>query len=189
MKHTTTPNWSTVFVKEGAKSVSKSKSNHSILLKYGATDWRINFDFHSNQTIPPETKVDTRQRPDIVIFSISKKVIIWFELTAGLERNCADASIRKRARYANLKTNLMLKNWIVHDYTYEVGALGFITKTFNYMLSRLGFPNFQKKHMRNRVSKIALRSSFYIWCNRFSQIFTPPNLIKKPISSSFPELA
>ena len=75
IKHTTTPNWSTVFVKEGAKSVSKSKSNHSILLKYGATDWRINFDFHSNQTIPPETKVDTRQRPDIVIFSISKRFL------------------------------------------------------------------------------------------------------------------
>ena len=148
----------TNFVKEGKKIRHKSKKYRSILNKYNVSDWRINFDFHNNPTIPPETMVDTRQRPDIVIFSISKKVLLWFEETVPLERNCADAAIRKEARYSSLKTDLMLKGWIVHDFTYEIGALGFIAKSFNYMLGRLGFSPRQKKHIRNRASKLALRS-------------------------------
>ncbi|NQX92870.1 MAG: hypothetical protein HRT74_12235, partial [Flavobacteriales bacterium] len=174
------------FVKEGKSIPRKSKNCHSIFMKYGASDWRINFDFHSNPTIPPETLVDTRQRPDIVIFSISKKVLIWFEETVPLERNCADAAIRKEARYSSLKADLMLKDWKVHDFTYEVGALGFIAKTFNSMLGHLGVPSGQRKHIRNRASKLALRSSFFIWSNRFSHTFTPPKLTSSPASTSFP---
>ena len=58
------------FVKEGIVSSRTPKHYSSILMKYGATDWRINFDFAKNNTIPSETLVDTLQRPDIVIYSI-----------------------------------------------------------------------------------------------------------------------
>ena len=174
------------FVKEGIVSSRTPKHYSSILMKYGATDWRINFDFAKNNTIPSETLVDTLQRPDIVIYSISKKVILWFEETIPLERNIVDAALRKEARYASLKTDLKLKDWIVHDFTFEIGALGFVAKSFNRMLSLLGFPSSQRKHIRNRASKLALRSSFYIWSNRFSHSFSPPKLTTTPHHSSFP---
>ena len=116
------------FVKKGEMVPRTSKNSKSILTKYYATDWRINFDFHNNPTIPIETNHDTLLRPDIVIFSTSKKVIIWFEETIPLERNCTDAAIRKKARYKSLKSDLMLKKWIVHDSSFEIGSLGFVCK-------------------------------------------------------------
>jgi len=175
-----------VFVKEGNKSTKVPKRSHSILTKYGALDWRINFDFRNNATIPSESKVDTLQRPDIVIYSISKKIIIWFEETIPLERNIVDAALRKEARYASLKTNLKLNGWSVHDFTFEIGALGFIAKSFNRMLITLGLPPNQRKFVRKRASKMALRSSFYIWSNRFNSAFISPKLVTIPLQCSFP---
>ena len=120
------------------------------------------------------THVDTLSRPDIVIFSVSTKTLLWFEETAPLERNIIDAATRKAARYAKLKSEIMLKGWTVRDFTFEVGALGFISKSFNYMLNVLGFSGKQKKFIRNRAAKIALRSSFFIWSNRFNFSWFPP---------------
>ena len=175
-----------VFVKGGKKSTKVQKRSRSIFSKYGASDWRINFDFRNNATIPSETKVDTLQRPDIVIYSVSKKVIIWFEETIPLERNIADAAIRKNVRYLSLKADLNLNGWIVNDFTYEIGALGFIAKSFNRMLITLGFPPNQRKFIRKRASKMALRSSFFIWSNRFSLSFSSPKLVTIPLQCSFP---
>ena len=124
--------------------------------------YKIVFDFHNNPTIPIETNVDTLRRPDIVIYSLCKKIIIWFELTVTLERNILDASRRKRKRYSKLKAELEVNGWIVNDFTIEIGALGFTTKSFHHALRRLGFSSKEKKGIRQRVARIALRSSFYI---------------------------
>ena len=97
------------FVKQGANPKPRKKNNQSILHIESPTDWHINFDFHHNRTIPPEIQVDTLSRPDIVIYSVSKKRLIWLENTVPLERNILDANLRKVRRYANLKTNLKLK--------------------------------------------------------------------------------
>ena len=151
------------FVKKGARNYSKPNNFRSILDANYTSDWQINFDFFGKPTIPGQAAVDTNLRPDIVIFSLATKTLLWFEETVPLERNVVDAAIRKEARYAKLKTTLILKGWSVHDFTFEIGALGFVSKSFNYMLIKLGFPNTQKKFIRKRVSKLALRSSFTIW--------------------------
>ena len=83
------------FVKKGANAHRRHKVFKSILCIGGALDWKIVFDFHNNPTIPIESNVDTLCRPDVVIYSASKKIIIWFELTVPLERNCFAASQRK----------------------------------------------------------------------------------------------
>ena len=133
------------FIKEGRTKLNRPSAPRSILETKNASDWQINFDFFGNSTIPGQSFVDTRSRPDIVIFSLSTKTLLWFEETVPLERNIVDAAIKKEARYASLKAALMLKNWTVNDFTYEVGALGFISKSFNYMLTKLGFSAQQKK--------------------------------------------
>ena len=130
------------------------------------------------------TGVDTLLRPDVVFFSTRDNVIIWGELTVPLERNMLDAPLRKTLRYAQLKTNLKTVGWTVYDNTWEIGSLGFISKKCESFLRSLGFSNSQRKHMRNRVSKLALRSSYYIWMARHNIHFHPPTLVKqqhKPI--------
>ena len=62
--------------------------------------------------------MDTLSRPDIVIYSVSKKRLIWLENIVPLERNIIDANLRKVTRYANLKTNLKLRGWTGHDFGY-----------------------------------------------------------------------
>merc|ERR1711994_790150 len=69
------------FVKQCAIPKPRKKKNQSILHIESPTDWHINFDFHHNRTIPPETQVDTLSRPDIVIYLVSKKRLIWLENT------------------------------------------------------------------------------------------------------------
>ena len=119
---------------------------------------------------------------------MSKKRIIWLENTVPLERNIVDAQLRKTARYAKLKTALKLKGWTVEDFAIEIGALGFIAKSFDFALRRLGFGNTQRKHIRKVAGKLSLKSSFNIWCNRFSSDFIKPNLTPEPKSHSFPPI-
>ena len=176
------------FVIQGANPKPRKKSKQSILHIESPTDWHINFDFNHNRTIPSETQIDTNLRPDIVIYSVSKKRLIWLENTVPLERNIVDAQLRKKRRYANLKTNLKLKGWTVRDFTIEIGALGFIAKSFDYALRQLGFGSTQRKFIRKTAAKISLRSSFYIWTNRFSHNFSKPRLVAEPKSNSFPPL-
>ena len=176
------------FIKKGTNPKPRKKQKLSILHTDSPTDWHITFDFNNNSTISPEASVDTLQRPDIVIHSVSKKRIIWFENTVPLERNIIDAQLRKTRRYAKLKTALSLKGWSVEDFTIEVGALGFIAKSFDFALRQLGFGKTQKKFIRKVASKLSLRSSNYIWCNRFSPHFIKPKLTPEPKSHTFPPL-
>ena len=139
-----------VFVRAGEKSRKRRSPPSSLLLKTGASDWTVNFDFHGNHTIPHSTGVVTTQRPDIVFYSTSTKMLISLEGTVPLERNIVNARLRKELRYTNLVHELRLKDWTVYDLAYEIGALGFIGKSFNFMLSPLGFSSAQKKSLRRK---------------------------------------
>ena len=57
------------------------------------------------------------------------------------------------------------------------------------MLNQLGFPQRQKKFLRKRAAKIALRSSFFIWTNHFSSLWQPPNIVPHPSTCYFPPSA
>ena len=174
------------FIKAGSSAPISKRKRTSILHEYLPTDWCVTFDFRGERTIPAETRIDTNLRPDITIFSLSQKIIIWLEETIPLECNAVQAALRKTARYATRKTDLLLKGWKVHDLTYEIGALGFIANTFDSCFRKLGSSCTQRKCIRNRASKLALRSSYYIWSNRFNKKFHPPNIVTPPKSHCFP---
>ena len=174
------------FIKQGTTPRSSKRNMSSILHTKRPTDWQITFDFNNNRTIPPETNVITNQRLDIVIWSVSTKRIIWAEETVPLERNIVAAALRKTSRYANLKTSLLLKGWSVEDFTYEIGALGFIAKSFDHLLRKLGFKSAQRKFIRKRAGKLSLCSSYYIWTNRHNTNFIRPKLVTEPKAHTFP---
>ena len=172
------------FVKAGPHK-KKPSELRSLLTKSKSTDWNVNIDFNRTLTIPPSTGVDTLLRPDIVFYSAVDKIIIWGELTVPMEQNMLDAHLRKTARYADLKAQLKLRGWTVYDRTWEIGNLGFISKKCDAFLRAIGFSNNQRKHIRTRVSKLALRSSYYIWMSRHVQEFLPPVLIAQPTPPIF----
>ena len=71
------------FVKSGDNIPSK-QSSHTIFDKHPSDDWNVNIDFHNTPTIPQSTNIDTILRPDIVFYSVYRKVILWGELTCPL---------------------------------------------------------------------------------------------------------
>ena len=72
----------------------------------GTGDWQIAFDLDSNLVFPAITGVISALRPDIVIWSVSTKTMIWGELTCPLEELILDAHVRKKSRYLSRKQNV-----------------------------------------------------------------------------------
>jgi len=135
-----------------------------------ANDWNILIDGIPQRTrFPPCTGVDTNLRPDIMIYSLSKKIMIWAELTVPLEENVIDAAIRKTKRYLELAKNLRSRRWTVHPFTIEVGSIGFVADSMMKFLRTIGVNRQQRKWLQRRISLSVARASFLIWCSRFSK--------------------
>jgi hypothetical protein len=187
------------FVKAGAKPyVNKTPRCRTSVLDL-ANDWILLVDDVPIRTIfPPCTGVDTLERPDIIIYSKSANIVIWGELTVPLEENMDAARIRKRKKYSesNPKSNVLSladecrrNNWTVHDFTFEVGSLGWVGYSTRQFLTKLGFKSSQLKWLLNRTSRIAMRSSYLIWCCRKERSWEPPVLVPLRVTAPDPPRA
>ena len=87
------------FVKEG-QSVNRSKRIHRGLLDI-ANDWVVLADIGNTRLIFPTCIAVTEDRPDIVIYSLSKRIVISIENTSGCEETFDAAHQYK-------KTNMMV---------------------------------------------------------------------------------
>ena len=76
-----------------------------------ARDWRFLFDVGTGYSIFPLEIAATRQRPDIVIFSQSLRVVILIELTVPLKDGKAAANTRKTDRYSALLATCENNGW------------------------------------------------------------------------------
>ena len=124
------------------------------------------------------------------------KIIIWGELTVPLEENISPAAIRKRNRYSvSTKAKLSLADqcrrnfWTVHDFTFEVGLLGWIGYSTRRFLSKLGFKSSHLKWLLKRISKTTMRSSYLIWCCRKERTWEPPEMIPLRVPTAVPHNA
>jgi hypothetical protein len=93
---------------------------------------------------------------------MSSRTIIWGELTSPKESRMAISALKKTERCSKLKTSLLLKDWRVHDFTFEVGSIGVLANTVRHFLLSIGFFGCQLKALYTRMSQTAIRSSFYI---------------------------
>lgn len=165
-----TPAIAKSFVRAGTRTTSqRSKYKHRTLLEQ-ATDWIVLIDGIPKRTVFPQcTGVDSSLRPDIIIFSPSKKIMIWAELTVPLEENVIDAEIRKTKRYLELAQSVRSKNWTVYPFTIEVGSIGWVADSTSKFIRSMGFNRQQSKWIKKQISLSASRSSFLIWCSRFNK--------------------
>ena len=88
------------FVRMGEKKRRRGRlpRAYTSLLDH-AHDWIMLLDFDQKRSLFPVEICSTSQRPDIVIWSPSTKVVIVVELTCPAEENILSAQIRKLGRY------------------------------------------------------------------------------------------
>ena len=134
-----------------------------LLLK--TTHWIFLSDLGKRLKFPPEI-VETRLRPDIVIYSHAIKVIIMVELTCPCEENFQVRNSDKLMRYTDLKVACEEKGWDTHLFAVEVGARGYTAQSLSSCLRALGLRNRPLRSCLNEAGDEALRTSFWLWILR-----------------------
>lgn len=112
----------------------------------------------------------TQQRPDLVLRSETLKKIVLLELTVPSEHNVSAAHERKTARYLALTRDLAVKGWTVELVPFEVGSIGFLTRSYHAMTRLLGIGS---KTLSTSISDTVLRCSYWIFLSRGDQVWTP----------------
>jgi hypothetical protein len=175
------------FVRAGTKPPTRKSPQPVSSLLDLANDWILLVDDVPVRTVFPLcTGVSTSERPDVIIYSKASKIVIWGELTVPLEENIEAAANRKSNKYSksdaksndlSLADECKRNGWTVHDFTFEVGSLGFVAYSTRQFLCKLGFRGSQLKWLLKRISKMTMRSSYLIWCCRKEKSWEPPELV------------
>ena len=117
-------------------------------------------------------------RPDLVLIS-QDKTLYLLELTVGFETNILINSKRKSTNYNALIKNLKSQYSAVHFINLSMGALGIFgtsSLTFPTMLEETGFDKAIQRRLMMKLSNIAIRCTYYIFCQRNKE-WTNPNLL------------
>ena len=176
-------------VKEGAPRLPNQRRNTRPLLSDDvlrcARDWQFLFDVGTGYSIFPIDIAVTRQRPDIVIFSQSLRVVILIELTVPLEDRIAAASTRKTDRYSALLATCENNGWHATHFPVEVGSRGWVAHSLLTCLQKLGFSASWRKKVRRECSRVALRCSYLLYLRRSIHTWNSFNeLSPEPSASS-----
>ena len=97
----------------------------SDLLRSGNGSMVFLFDLEAGLIFPPEI-ASTTQRPDIVIYSKSKKIVVLIELTCPLKDHISTAHELKTDSYLELLSNCRCNGWTAFLFPVEVGSRGFV---------------------------------------------------------------
>ena len=152
------------FVSKGEKPKALRKQLRPHLLQ-PADDWKLLIDYDNNPIVFPPEVYATDLRPDIIIFSLRTKTIIWAELTCPAEENISAAKIRKTKRYAELADQCRDQDepWSVHPLTIEAGARGCVARSFRIFLRKIGFTTRKTKKVLGQVAMTTARCSYAIY--------------------------
>ena len=127
-------------------------------------------DTEFNRLVFPPEIYSTPQRPDIVIWSASIKVVLLLELTCPAEESFDKAHLRKEIRYSDLCHEINNSTgWRAQHHPFEVGARGFVARSTRSLLSRLGFSSCLKSLTVKNLSSVVARASYTIFLARFSK--------------------
>ena len=154
----------TSFVKAGTR-VKRAQKKPRIGIFHECDDWELNIDFESSMVFPPVIAV-TSSRPDIVCYSLKKRMVVLIELTSPCEENFDDRHFDKVSRYHALCETIKKNGWRCYFFAIEVGARGYCAQNVRSCFIRLGFNNRRIKTLISDLSSTAIQCSFLIWMNR-----------------------
>ena len=156
---------------------AKKTSRREPALLETACDWRVTVDLPGLQYKFPLHVAITEERPDLVLWSESLKLIILVELTVPAERNVRSANAKKKYKYGQpggLCDEIRARGWQVELLCVEVGVIGFIADTTRTALKRLGV---WSKAVETLLSETALRCSYVIFVQHKSPVWTPWRMV------------
>jgi len=159
------------------KKRPRGKPVKAPFLLLGATDWETTFDLPGEPYCLPQELNRTGQRPDGVIWSFSKKCVIFLELTCPMEENMLHARTRKQDRYAHLCLQVENLGWTAHCLTVEVGSRGFVGSSVGHLFRQLNLKS-NRGRWKTRLSELALRSSYVIFLCRKNPHWTTYDELK-----------
>jgi hypothetical protein len=158
------------FVKQGGSNGTRTVQTQTCLLS-GASDWNMLVDYMHSTYVFPDFIV-TPQRPDVLIWSPSKKRFIMIELTCPMEENIEAATIRKQAKYMHLLDEGKNAKWSGHLLTIEVGARGYVALSTTRCLKKLGLPHAIRNHLLKTLSTVVAKCSYAIYLARNTKRWT-----------------
>ena len=127
----------------------------------------------------PSVLTDDEYRPDLLLVK-SNGLLYVLELTVGFESNLQNNIERKKDKYKVLLKNLKRQFKKVIFVNLSVSALGVFANdsaSFLSMLDDLGFDDKFKKYIVRSIVKIAIRTTYYIFCCK-NKTWTNPELMK-----------
>ena len=132
------------FVKEGNVSKTPHRNRHKPTLLDGCTDWRIIADVDWQLVFPTEI-TSTRQRPNLVIWSVNSKKVIIAELTIIFEVNIGWVHQRKLDKHKDLCEQCIKNGRSIDVFPLEIGCRGFISNSTSTFLPKLGLSPAKKR--------------------------------------------
>ena len=155
-----------------------------------ATDWKLLVDFRFKPYVFPQHIFATRERPDILIYSNSLRVVIFGELTCPAEEGIAAAKLYKQARYAGLAEEIesLPHPWTVYVLNLEVGARGFVARSTYSFLRKIGFTAIAARTTCRQASEVAARCSYAIYLLHKDKTWNSSRALIYPKSCDHPTL-
>ena len=114
-----------------------------------------------------------------LLLSTSSGCLYIVELTVRFESNLEKNVQRKKAKYSELIREQSEHSENVRFINISISSLGDFAKeclTFMDMLNDLGFDKNHKKYCFKRMTTIAMRTTYYIFCCRNKE-WTKPELL------------
>jgi len=152
------------FVKAGkgpSEAAKKVNTGHFGVLG-GARDWVVLSDLEEQLKFPKEI-IETRLRPDLVLFSRSTRKVVWWELTVPSEERIAVSHEYKLDRYSTLQAEIQAKGWSCVNVAVEVGARGVVGRSLESAARSIGIRGRILKKFMREVSGVAVHCSRWLY--------------------------
>ena len=162
------------FIKAGTK-IKKKKPGPTFW--HDGTGWVILTDSKANPYQVPPQIAATSLRPDICIYSMSRRKVLFIELTSPFEENMTKWKAKKEEKYTGLVLDARSNGWDAHCRAVEVGARGFVGTGVTALFRHLGLSNKESNTARIELSRVAIRASHYIWISRENREWGHPSRI------------
>src|SRR6185437_3624783 len=199
----TRASFTSCFVRSGEKrSGAKPKTERRGLLD-GVNDWKLQADYKDCQAGFPPVIYSTSERPDIVIWSASARLVILLELTVPAEEGIVAAQLRKQARYQTLLDEIQSRTkWKAVLLTVESGARGHNPWSARRAFQSIGLTSREATKLLKSLSVVAARCSLAIFFAHRESHWSPKDLVvvetppidvmpisQKPVPESIPAVA
>ena len=127
-----------------------------------ARDWVVLVDLGRQLKFPAEI-ANTRLRPDLIMYSITLKRVIWWELTCPSEERISASHEYKLDRYADLQVDCQVNGWSCFNMAVEVGARGLVAESLSRAAGMIGIRGRALKKLVRDVGEEAIHCSRWIY--------------------------